>query len=303
MRIHGHTKMSRTLPIARAVAQRQLAAMDCEYFELGLLRRRGEMLLHESMTEPKIRARFTWLRRENAHGGHVFIRPQGASRLTLIDDLSAAALEAMKRSGFEPAVVVETSSANFQAWLKHESYLERELAKVAARELARRWGGDLSSATWRHFGRLAGFTNQKPRRRLPSGLPPFVRVQESSGRVFSQAGHFFDEVKQLAERERYECAARLQSALTRVAMPIRSLKQFQSDPRYGGDLHRADMAWATCAALHGVPVAEIAASIADSRDLSKKGGIARQLAYARRTAAKAIFNLSLTACPPAQNRQ
>ena len=49
------------------------------------------------------------------------------------------------------------SLINFQAWLNHNQLLEAEVSTCAAKELARRLGGDPSSADWRHFGRLAGF--------------------------------------------------------------------------------------------------------------------------------------------------
>ena len=39
--------------------------------------------------------------------------------LSLIDDFSAEAIARTKAEGFEPAVVVETSPHNFQAWLNH----------------------------------------------------------------------------------------------------------------------------------------------------------------------------------------
>ena len=66
----------------------------------------------------------------------------------------------MAKTGFEPAVVVETSPDNFQVWLNHGHVLsDRVLSTLVARQLASRFGGDRGSCDWRHFGRLAGFTN------------------------------------------------------------------------------------------------------------------------------------------------
>jgi hypothetical protein len=79
---------------------------------------------------------------------------------------------------------VETSPGNFQAWLKHGEMLDEAVSTRAAKLLAERYGGDLGSgADWRHFGRLAGFTNPKPNRRLASGLQPFARLLEASRQV------------------------------------------------------------------------------------------------------------------------
>lgn len=70
--------------------------------------------------------------------------------------------------------------------------------------------------------------------------------------------------------------------------PLRSLAEFHSDPCYGGDLHRADMAWARHAASMGLSASEIRAEIVQVRDLAKKGSVRRQREYAERTAGKAV---------------
>ena len=168
--------------ITRSVVRKQLCAMGCELFEIGVLRSDGRMLLRSGWSAEQIDAALGWLRRENARGAHIFVRPHGAHALSLIDDLSAEAITRMTDRGFQPAVVVETSPGNFQVWLNHGRILsDRTFSTQAAKELARRFGGDPSSADWRHFGRLAGFTNQKPKRRLRSGLPPFVRLHRMRG--------------------------------------------------------------------------------------------------------------------------
>ena len=102
-----------------------------------------------------------WLRMQNADGRNIYVRPKGEHDLSLVDDLTADAVRRMKMTGFTPAAVIETSPGNFQAWLKHPRQLPRELSTMAARKLAEEFGGDRGAADWRHFGRLAGFTNRK----------------------------------------------------------------------------------------------------------------------------------------------
>ncbi len=99
-----------------------------------------------------------WLRRENRNNRNIFCRPKGEHNLSMIDDLSSTAVRDLKKDGFEPALVVETSPQNFQVWLKHEKPLPAELSTAVAKALAARFGGDTGAADWRHFGRLAGFT-------------------------------------------------------------------------------------------------------------------------------------------------
>ena len=276
--------------LTHAAARTQLAAMGGSAFELGVLRADGSMLLRAPVGLRFVAHALAWLRHENACGGHIFVRPARLSPLVLLDDLDAGAVGLMKRTGFEPAVVVETSPGNFQAWLKQERPLDREVAREAARVLAERFGGDLSSASWRHFGRLAGFTNQKPSRRLASGLAPYVRLREAPGGIFGAAPSLRHEAERRVEQVRRARASWSRPGSGQMHGPGRSLLDFHHDPRYAGDLHRADMAWAASAARRGLSADEISAALLAGRDLSKKGSVARQLAYAERTTLKAISN-------------
>ena len=64
---------------------------------------------------------------------------------------------------------------------------------------------------------------------------------------------------------------------------LRSLAEFHRDPRYAGDLHRADMAWARHAAAIKFSAAETRAELMRARDLSKKGNLKSQREYAEQT--------------------
>ena len=163
----------------------------------------------------------------------------------------------MTDAGFQPALVVETSPQNFQVWLNHGRTLDRDMSTLAAKELAKRFGGDLSSADWRHFGRLAGFTNRKPERLLPNGLAPFVRLRQCEGRTYDAAHEFLEEVKSLADQAAAERANLTIFRPTSNGNPVRTLAEFHRSARYDGDLHRADMAWALHAASRGLSEQQI----------------------------------------------
>jgi len=274
--------------ITRSQVRRQLAAM-ASVFDIGVLRPSGWMLLREKWNAEDIDAALTWLRRENARGAHIFVRPHGAHALSLIDDLNAENIDRMMDHGFQPAVVIETSPGNFQVWLNHgQTISDRTFSTQAAKELARRFGGDSSSADWRHFGRLAGFTNRKPTRRLRNGMSPFVRMRGSEGRIYSAAREFLEEVKSLAKTFGVERTAWTTARFSLTEDSVRPLAEFHRDPRYDGDMHRADMAWAVHAASRGLPKQQIRDEILNARDLSKKGAPRRQFDYAQRTAIKAL---------------
>jgi hypothetical protein len=274
--------------VARLV-RAQLRSMSCERFDLGIRRDAGEMILREGQGGVEIEQAIKWLRHENGKGAHIYIRPTGTHSLSLIDDLAVESIERMKAEGFEPAVIVETSPNNFQAWLNHGQVLEAALSTRVAKVLVERFGGDPSSADWRHFGRLAGFTNPKRERQLPSGLRPFARLRSATGRVYSKAAEFLADIRSNDERgAAHEQETRPRPQRRRERAGVKPLKEFHSDSIYAGDLHRADMAWSKHAAGCGLTLEQIRNELFNGRDLSKKGNRKRQLEYAERTARKAI---------------
>jgi hypothetical protein len=193
----------------------------------------------------------------------------------------------MKGSGFAPAVVVETSPGNFQAWLKHPRSLPRDLSTIAARKLADVFGGDRGAADWRHFGRLAGFTNRKDKYASTDGQYPFVRLIEATGLTYPQGAGFLDTIAAEHERDQRARTHRQTSATDMRRRPLKTIEEFRSNPRYGGDDTRVDLAFAIYALAHGLDANQVAGTIR-SRDLSHKGDEKRQGQYVERTVAKAL---------------
>jgi hypothetical protein len=265
--------------IVERLVRVQLRAMGCQRFDIGIRRDAGEMILREGQGAPEIEATIKWLRHENAKGAHIYVRPAGIHGLSLIDDLSAEAIERMKAEGFEPAVIVETSPNNFQAWLNHGQVLEVPISTRAAKELAERFGGDPSSADWRHFGRLAGFTNPKRERQLPSGLRPFARLRSATGRAYSKAAEFLAGIRASGNGREADIKERLKSGRLTSFMRIRFMAAISTGPTWLGQKHAAGC---------GMTLEQIKDELLYGRDLSKKGSRKRQLEYAERTARKAI---------------
>ena len=278
--------------------QSQIQAMGAELFEVGLFKpdangRHPEMLPRVWDCESLLRS-IGWLRHENREGRNIFIRPNGEHNLSLVDDLKASAIAAMRRNGFTPAIVVETSPGNFQAWLKHPEPLNKELGTAAAKALAEKFGADRGAADWRHYGRLAGFTNRKEKYRdSVTGLHPFVRLIEANGNTYPAARNFLSRIRaDLEERHRREKWRRAELAIAirngnARSGPLKSIEEFRRDPRYGGDGTRIDLAFAVYALSHGVAVEQVEAAIR-TRDLSHKGNEKRQADYVERTIKKAF---------------
>jgi hypothetical protein len=103
-----------------------------------------------------------------------------------------------------------------------------------------------------------------------------------------RAEEFFREITALVEREAAEQANRKAAASALSNITIKPPSAFHDNPRYGSDLHRADLAWAIYAASRGFSEQQIRMRFFMPEISQKKGRASRQLDYAERTATKAI---------------
>jgi len=178
------SRVSETRPDRTATAiQRQITALGGERFEIGIRDQKTGRMMNREWERAEIERNTAWLKRMNARGNDVYIRPAGAHGLVLVDDLKPEALEQMKAKGFAPAATIETSPGNYQAWVKlSDTPVSDEMRRMAARGLAKSFGGDPNSADIRHYGRLVGLTNQKPEYRH-AGRQPYVLAHDCSGKA------------------------------------------------------------------------------------------------------------------------
>jgi hypothetical protein len=124
----------------------------------------------------------SFLRCCNHQGFDVYIHPYAERRnagfiLVDLDQTDSHILPTMRANGHEPCVVVQTSPGHLQAWVHVSPIpLDPAVATAIGKQLARAYRADLASTDWRHLGRLAGFTNQKPKRRQANGYAPWVKL-------------------------------------------------------------------------------------------------------------------------------
>lgn len=293
-RFQAQVKGDRT---AQAIS-RQLAAMGCESFDIGIRDAASGKMMNRKWAAPEVLQNVQWLKRMNALGNDIFVRPAEEVRhgLVLLDDLSEEDLRAMAEEGRKPALIVETSPTNFQAWLKIGLDVPPEQRSLIARELAREYGADMASADSRHFGRLAGFTNRKNIHTSKLGLQPFVLCRESSGQA-ARAGEAMqrwaaDQIEK-AKREE-EKAERLQEIRISVlrGKARTAEEEFRSEMaglvKRFDDLSRCDFIAAKKMAERGRSAEEIAAAMAAASPglLERKKG--HEMDYVRRTVRKAM---------------
>lgn len=166
---------------ARAV-QKQAEALGGNRFEIGIRDQTTGRTMNREWNHAELVHGIPWLKRMNARGNDIYIRPAGEHAYVLVDDLNAAALQRMERAGYRPAATIETGPGYYQAWVKL-GYLPvgPDIRQQVARDLAQQFGGDPSGADGRHYGRLAGFTNQKPAHRNEAGQSPYVLAHDCGG--------------------------------------------------------------------------------------------------------------------------
>jgi len=136
--------------------------------------------LDDGTVESAATVRF--LRVRNREGCDVYVQPYAGDQnagyiLVDLDRAPSTAIATMRAHGHDPCVVLQTSPGHLQAWIRLSAApLEPAVATAAGKLLATAYGGDPASTDWRHLGRLAGFTNQKPARRTLGGYSPWVKV-------------------------------------------------------------------------------------------------------------------------------
>ena len=166
--------------------RRQITGMDCEVYEIGIRDTQTGKMILQTYTAEQVLKSVSFLKHKNFNGCDIYIRPKDEHGLTLLDDIGQGTVDRIALEGFSACAVIETSPMNYQAWVKlSEQPLNAKLATAIAKWLAKRYGADLNSADWRHFGRLAGFTNRKPQYNKPYVLAHACKPHLAERRFFA----------------------------------------------------------------------------------------------------------------------
>lgn len=221
------TPADRTLAQVRA----QLAAFGAETYEVQPMPPKGVDLARERIrtwTADQVEKGLGWLRRMNAVGYDIFIRPVAVGTwmthpLAFVDDIDQATVDRMRSDGLPFAVLNESSPGRFHGWVRlAPGPLLKDEVSAASQVLARRYGADPASTDWRHYGRLAGTTNRKPSRVTPRGAP-YVMLRAASPDVALGGSAIVDLARAQLEQEQRDRA--------------RSAQETRSARSFGGDAH------------------------------------------------------------------
>ena len=240
--------------------QRQLNGMNCKSYEVGIRNREGKMMIRDWSKDEVLKS-VSWLKRENARGADIYIRPGGNQNqgLILVDDLNKSQLDNMKSKGFEASVVVETSPYNHQAWVRvSKEPLANDVATLTSKMITQISGGDPNSADWKHFGRLSGFTNQKPEHKTSTGRSPWALCHNSNQKMAIQGEHLVKYAKQcMIEHEaKNESKHRLNQAIEarEASSKYKPIQTYQNQfkalrERYGADMDLSKADYMICKSM------------------------------------------------------
>lgn len=304
------TKAEEARSLALRSMRRQIAAMDSRAYDVAVLDRSSSTMQRRMNWAPEqvLRA-VDWLRFENWQGRDVFIRPC-VSALVLVDDLDTLLVHRLGALGLEPALVVATSPANHQAWIRvSDDAQPPAVRRVVAARLAEELGTDRACAGLNHYGRLAGLSNRKPEHAKP--VPPFAKVVLSHPGVVAQRGpvlvkaalgELAASVPLGATRKARACEAPQPSYLPATPWPAGSDGRPQPLADWILSAHRdararfaqrydasvADFRAALDMIACGVAAADIIEAIsAHSPDIARRKG-RQAMGYARRTVERAL---------------
>uniref|UniRef100_UPI0009361821 DNA-primase RepB domain-containing protein n=1 Tax=Scytonema sp. HK-05 TaxID=1137095 RepID=UPI0009361821 len=147
----------------------------------------------------------SFLKGMNVNGNDIYIRPAISEGLILLDDIGLGTLQQMDKDGYNPAAIIITSPMNYQAWVRiYQGDFNSEVATQAAKILSERYSSDKNSADWRHYGRLAGFTNLKPVYNRP-----YVLADRCNGKIATKAEELVLEAHQKVKEAHENTLARV----------------------------------------------------------------------------------------------
>jgi nitrogen regulatory protein PII-like uncharacterized protein len=172
--------------------------MGVDRVEIQILNTTTGKQQKRQMNLEQLRRAMPWLKRENALGSDIYVRPAGDSGLVLLTGLTAQGLNQMRQEEVTPAVVVEWSGNSFDAWVKvSDKPVPPHVLQFVGEKFAERYGALGEDANGKSFGRLAGFTEQ----RAGVDKKPYVLAHEGSGKVAPMGERAVQQVQAQLQRE------------------------------------------------------------------------------------------------------
>jgi hypothetical protein len=162
----------------------QIGAMGAERYEVVIVSAKARLQSKRKWNALELVKGVPWLKRMNAQGSDIYLRPLDGPEFMLVDAPNVEAVKDMHRQGLAPSLTIETSPGRFQAWVKiSDRPLPERLREAAVADLARGF------SKVEQYGRQAGFTNQQAEQNR-AGRQPYVIAHEATGKVAPAAQQY-----------------------------------------------------------------------------------------------------------------
>lgn len=185
--------------------------------------------VRENVTPAEIEAALPWLRKQNADGASIFLRPRPDSHLVSVPVASAQQLRDAAEKGYSPVAVVTPGPGRAEAWVRlapaSDPAMSAEVRQLAQQAVRAAYG--LPPYQERPaFGHLAGFTTNADASR------PYARLRHAEPMPSARGA---EALRGAAATEITQREARLASVLNthRLEAPATYHARFPHDPRIG----------------------------------------------------------------------
>lgn len=176
-----------------------MTALGCAQFIVRLVEAKNGKQETRQWSGLELLRSLAWLKRMNARGYDVTVRPAGPHGLVLLDGLQQADLQRLDARGWQGTAVVEVQHGRFQAWIKLSGQpVADALRGQAASRLAAEICRSGSAITVAEFGALAGLTCHAPR--MAEGQAArYALLQASNGAVAAAAAPCLERMAHLPD--------------------------------------------------------------------------------------------------------
>lgn len=279
---------------------RQIDAMGADKFSVYVSKKGVHEHYFKEWDRGEILEGAAWLKRMNARGFGVEIRPSDRdTNLVLLRNVLAGPAAAMKADGYEPAATVQVSPHLVDVWIKvSDKGVPEQERKAITERLAQKYLASPPRPV--DYGRLAGFTPPDDGKQTDGGRRPFILARECSGRVATRgpdlvegAELHVDRAQALKQRKplmEAVMASQQQSSMKDPEAEYRRLAK----PMLGKlasptteDLKAVDLAVARAMAMAGRTASDIGQGLSRASPAVESRQPARIEAYAREIAAAA----------------
>ncbi len=182
--------------------ERQIEALGVEQFDIFLIDRNHNELHKtwnkEELQKKELQKSIPWLKRMNARGHNIGIKPHGEHGLVLATGFDEQKLKDLEKTGFKVAVAIEKSPGEYEAWIKlSKAAVELQIREAFQAKVSLSHG----LGRFKEYGRLAGFTNQDPLSHR-EGLQPYVLAKEATGKVAEKGVELVHTMREKIEKDK-----------------------------------------------------------------------------------------------------